>query len=90
MLASCKGLTEIRLKGCRSLTDAVVPAIVKASGARLEFVDVSRCRLMSVDAIESLISNARRLKGVCVEADKLSKVAEKLMWQRGIELSLVS
>ncbi|KAH7670579.1 F-box and leucine-rich repeat protein 2/20 [Dioscorea alata] len=86
MLASCKGLTEIKLKGCRSLTDAVVPAIVKASGAQLEFVDVSRCRLISVDAIESLISNARRLKGVCVEANKLSTVAEKLMWQRGIEL----
>ncbi|KAM0940867.1 putative F-box domain, leucine-rich repeat domain superfamily, F-box-like domain superfamily [Dioscorea sansibarensis] len=86
MLASCKGLTEIKLKGCRSLTDAVVPAIVRASGARLEFVDVSRCRLMSVDAVEALVSNARKLKGVCVEASKLSKVAEKLIWQRGIQL----
>lgn len=43
MLPCCKGLIKIKLKGCRSLTDVVVPAIINAFEARMEF-----CRCFTV------------------------------------------
>lgn len=75
MLASCNNLVEIRLRGCRSLTNSVIGSL-RQSFHLLEFIDIMQCHGICADAVELLIQNFPRLSRVLVEENKLSDDAK--------------
>ncbi|CAA6667986.1 unnamed protein product [Spirodela intermedia] len=74
MLASCGNLVEIKLRGCKGLTDAVMPSIFRFC-ALLEALDVTRCQGISAKGVEFLILSSPRLRQIHVEEAKVSESA---------------
>ncbi|KAF8390486.1 hypothetical protein HHK36_025012 [Tetracentron sinense] len=75
MFVSCSNLVDIKLRGCRGLTNGAVISLLK-SCKLLESVDISRCWGIGVEAVEFLVLNSPRLRQVWVEESKLSDVAK--------------
>lgn len=71
MLASCSRLINLRLRGCKGLTDPVILSIHR-SCKLLESIDLMNCRGIGEKAVESLVLNSPRLKKLQVEESKLS------------------
>ncbi|WOK97432.1 hypothetical protein Cni_G06140 [Canna indica] len=87
MLASCRNLMEIRLRGCRALTGVSLTSLLKHCGRQVEVVDVSRCPNISSDAVESLVMNASRLSQLLIEESKLTEAAKLWLSRKAIKIS---
>ena len=74
MLASCGNLIEIKLRGCKGLSDAVMVSLSRFCGV-LEAVDISRCEGISEKGVEFLILGSPRLRQIHVEEIKVSETA---------------
>ncbi|XP_078432820.1 RNI-like superfamily protein [Wolffia australiana] len=72
MLASCRNLVEIKLRGCKGLSDASMVALFRFCSL-LETVDIERCHGISAQGAEFLILGAPRLRRVYVEEEKVSE-----------------
>lgn len=77
MLVSCGGLIDLKLRGCRKLSNSAMVSVFK-SCKWLESVDIVHCRGIEAEAVELFVKNSPRLRRVQVEENKLSDVAK--MW----------
>lgn len=75
MLVSCNYLVDLRLRGCKGLTNAAMVTMSK-SCKRLENVDIMYCGGIQAEAIELFVINSPQLRKVQVEESKLSDVAK--------------
>uniref|UniRef100_A0A2P2NJV4 F-box/LRR-repeat protein n=1 Tax=Rhizophora mucronata TaxID=61149 RepID=A0A2P2NJV4_RHIMU len=85
MLVSFTYLTELKLRGCKSLTNATLLSVSK-SCKRLESVDVMHCCGIGAEAVEMLVLSLPRLRCLQVECNKLSEVARTWASYRLIEV----
>ncbi|KAJ1685727.1 hypothetical protein LUZ63_017117 [Rhynchospora breviuscula] len=86
MLASCQNLVEIRLRGCRVLTDASLDSLMKHCSKTLEIIDITRCAGIGGNAIERLLGDMNQLREVTIEENKVSEVAKAIAAQKGINI----
>ncbi|MQL98188.1 hypothetical protein Taro_030894, partial [Colocasia esculenta] len=84
MLASCCNLVDIKLRGCKFLTDASVLSMFRFCGL-LETVDITRCLGITAKAVEFLILNSPRLRQIHVEESKISDSASSWASRRVIQ-----
>lgn len=77
MLVSCNCLIDLRVRGCKGLTNASLITMLKIC-KRLESVDIMHCSRIQAEAIEFFILNSPQLRLVQVEQSKISDVAK--MW----------
>ncbi|KAH7532461.1 hypothetical protein FEM48_Zijuj04G0022400 [Ziziphus jujuba var. spinosa] len=75
MLVSCNSLVDLRLRGCKGLTNAAMVTMSK-SCKRLENVDIMYCGGIQAEAIELFVMNSPQLRKVQVEESKLSDVVK--------------
>ncbi|XP_010251097.1 PREDICTED: F-box/LRR-repeat protein 4-like [Nelumbo nucifera] len=85
MLVSCKNLVDIKLRGCRRLTNATLVSMLKICKL-LENLDILQCYGIGVEAVELFVLNSPRLRRVRVEESKLSAVAKVSASQKFIEI----
>ncbi|KAK1289143.1 hypothetical protein QJS10_CPB18g00664 [Acorus calamus] len=86
MVVSCKGLVEIRLRGCGGLTDASVVSVLKHC-LLLEKADFMQCCKISSEAVGLLIENSPRLGRVFVEEGKVSEAVRVRASRRGVQIN---
>ncbi|KAJ7974627.1 F-box/LRR-repeat protein [Quillaja saponaria] len=77
MLVSCNYLIDLRLRGCKGLTNATIISMLKSCKS-LENVDIRHCCGIESEAIELFVKNSPRLRRIEVEETKLSVAAR--MW----------
>uniref|UniRef100_A0A1J3HUX9 Putative F-box/LRR-repeat protein C02F5.7 n=1 Tax=Noccaea caerulescens TaxID=107243 RepID=A0A1J3HUX9_NOCCA len=77
MLASCGGLVELNLRGCKSLTGSVLVALNK-SCVKLRTLDVVSCRLIEGDDVEAFVVKSQKLEKIVVEEKKIT--ADAIKW----------
>ncbi|KAL3752793.1 hypothetical protein ACJRO7_000226 [Eucalyptus globulus] len=85
MLASCSRLIDLRLRGCKGLTDPVILSI-RRSCKLLESIDLMHCRGIGEKSVESLVLNSPRLKKLEVEESKLSDATKTWASHKFIEV----
>lgn len=71
MIISCGDLRELKLRGCRGLSNLVLVSISKCC-KNLESVDIMHCCGIEAKGIELFVLNSPRLREVKVEESKLS------------------
>lgn len=76
MIVSCSSLRELKLRGCKRLTNLSMVSMVKHC-RHLESVDIMLCSGIEAEAVEFLVLNSLQLREVQVEESKLSDVARK-------------
>ncbi|XP_052195544.1 uncharacterized protein LOC127803389 [Diospyros lotus] len=76
MIVSCSRLRELKLRGCKRLTNLSTVSMVKHC-RHLESVDIMLCSGIEAEAVELLVLNSLQLREVQVEESKLSDVARK-------------
>ncbi|KAG6720040.1 hypothetical protein I3842_03G038300 [Carya illinoinensis] len=74
MLASCNDILDLRLRGCKGLTNAAMVSMFK-SCKRLKNVDIMHCCGIEAEAVELFVLNSPQLRRMQVEESKLSDVA---------------
>ncbi|GAB2293226.1 hypothetical protein Dimus_027434 [Dionaea muscipula] len=74
ILVSCHLLVELKLRGCKGLTNAAVAYVIR-SCKHLELVDIVHCRGIEGQAVEQLFMNLPRLRRLEVEELKVSDAA---------------
>ncbi|BFG26838.1 hypothetical protein CerSpe_131120 [Prunus speciosa] len=84
MLVSCNYLVDLRLRGCKGLTNAAMVCVFK-SCKYLENVDIIRCCGMQAEAIEFFVMNSPQLRQVQVEQSKISDAAKTWASHKFIE-----
>ncbi|XP_059670107.1 uncharacterized protein LOC132315738 [Cornus florida] len=87
MLVSCTCLGELKVRGCKRLTNAAMVSILK-SCKFLERVDIMRCGGIEVNAVELFILNSPQLRLIQVEESKLSDVARMRASNKMIEVTV--
>lgn len=85
MLVSCNHLVDLRLRGCRGLTNAAIVTMSRIC-KRLENVDIMNCDGIQAVAIELFVLNSRQLRSVRVEESKLSDVAKSRASHKFVEV----
>ncbi|XP_057984249.1 F-box/LRR-repeat protein 4 [Malania oleifera] len=85
MLVSCKGLVDLRVRGCKSLTNAAIVSLFK-SCKLLESVDIMHCCGIEVEAVEMFVVNSPRLRRVWVEESKISDAARTWALRKSVEV----
>ncbi|KAJ3671761.1 hypothetical protein LUZ60_007840 [Juncus effusus] len=85
MLASCKDLVEIRLKGCGAISGAVINALVK-NCEMLEMVDLRRCEGINGEDLERFMREGKRIKEVIVEGFKVKESVQELGEKKGVKI----
>ncbi|KAF7135731.1 hypothetical protein RHSIM_Rhsim08G0050600 [Rhododendron simsii] len=85
MLESCNCLRELKVRGCRGLTNASVVSTYK-SCKQLEIVDIMNCPGIEAKAVELFVLNCLRLKQIHVEESKLSDVSRLWASKKFVEL----
>uniref|UniRef100_A0A1J3EXC8 Uncharacterized protein n=1 Tax=Noccaea caerulescens TaxID=107243 RepID=A0A1J3EXC8_NOCCA len=88
MLASCGGLVELNLRGCKSLTGSVLVALNK-SCVKLRTLDVVSCRLIEGDDVEAFVMKSQRLQKIVVDESKITEEAMKWASSKLIEVVAV-
>ncbi|XP_073286851.1 uncharacterized protein [Primulina huaijiensis] len=83
MLASCNFLIELKLRGCRGLTDKSVASMVW-SCRNLQSVDITCCGI-EMEGVELLVLKSKWLRLLEVEQNKLSDAARILASSKSIE-----
>ncbi|CAA7055244.1 unnamed protein product [Microthlaspi erraticum] len=76
MLASCGGLVELNLRGCKSLTGSVLVSLNK-SCVKLRTLDVASCGLIEGGDVEAFVVKSQRLKKIVVDEKKITEEAMK-------------
>ncbi|CAG7906581.1 unnamed protein product [Brassica rapa] len=76
MLASCSGLVELDLRGCKNLTGSVFVSLNK-SCVKLRSLDIASCRLIQAGEVEAFVMKSQRLKKIVVEENKITEAAMK-------------
>lgn len=84
MLASCKLLIELKLRGCRGLTDKSVASMV-GSCKNLQSVDITCCGI-EMEGVELLVLKSKNLRQLEVEQNKLSDTARIVASSKPIEV----
>ncbi|KAH7852856.1 hypothetical protein Vadar_030161 [Vaccinium darrowii] len=74
MLASCNCLRELKVRGCKGLTNVSLVSMFK-SCKQLESVDIMNCRGIEAEAVELFVLNCMGLRQINVEESKLSDVS---------------
>ncbi|ESQ46943.1 hypothetical protein EUTSA_v10028043mg [Eutrema salsugineum] len=85
MLASCNGLVELNLRGCKNLTGSVLVALNK-SCVKLRDLDIVSCRLIQAGEVEAFVLNSQCLKKIVVEENKITEDAMKWASSKFIEV----
>ncbi|KZV46431.1 F-box/LRR-repeat protein 4-like [Dorcoceras hygrometricum] len=84
MLASCNFLIELRLRGCRGLTDKSVSSMI-SSCKNLQSVDITCCGIQ-MEGVELLVLKSKRLRQLEVEKSKLSGTSRIISSSKSIEV----
>ncbi|XP_050382518.1 F-box/LRR-repeat protein 4 [Argentina anserina] len=84
MLVSCNYLVDLRVRGCKGLTNASIFSMIKSCKC-LERVDIMHCSGIQAEAIESFVVNSPQLKWVQVEQSKISDAAKTWASHKFIE-----
>lgn len=77
MLGSCGGLVELKLRGCKGLTNTAMVSVSR-SCKKLESVDIMQCGGIESRGVESFVLNSPKLRRVEVEENKVSDATK--MW----------
>jgi F-box/leucine-rich repeat protein 2/20 len=85
MLVSCNYLIDLRLRGCKRLTNLALVSVFK-NCKLLENVDIMQCCGIEAEALELFVLNSPRLRRVQVEEIKLSDVARTWTSNKLIEV----
>ncbi|KAJ4902500.1 RNI-like superfamily protein [Raphanus sativus] len=85
MLASCSGLVELDLRGCKNLTGSVLVSLNK-SCVKLRSLDIASCRLIQADEVEVFVIKSQRLKKIVVEENKITEATMKWASSKLIEV----
>ncbi|KAH7850985.1 hypothetical protein Vadar_005594 [Vaccinium darrowii] len=85
MLASCNCLRELRVRGCKGLTNASVVSMFK-SCKQLERVDIMECPGIDAEAVELFVLNCAGLRRINVEVDKVSDVSRSWASKKLVEV----
>ncbi|OVA20630.1 Leucine-rich repeat [Macleaya cordata] len=85
MLVSCKNLMDIKLRGCRGITNASMVSMCKSCKV-MESVDIKQCFRIGEQGVEVVLMNLPRLRSVQVEENKVSDVAKTWASQKFIEV----
>lgn len=85
MLVSCNGLIDLRLRGCKGLSNASMVSMFK-SCKRLKNVDIMHCCGIEAEAVELFLLNSPHLRRMLVEESKLSDVARTWASNKFIEV----
>ncbi|KAJ0230926.1 hypothetical protein HA466_0304610 [Hirschfeldia incana] len=85
MLASCGGLVELDLRGCKNLTGFVLVSLNK-SCVKLRSLDITSCRLIQAGEVEAFVMKSQRLKKIVVEESKITEAAMKWASSKLIEV----
>ncbi|KAF8081597.1 hypothetical protein N665_0875s0004 [Sinapis alba] len=85
MLASCSGLVELDLRGCKNLTGSVLVSLNKGC-VKLRSLDIASCRLIQADEVEAFVMKSQRLKKIVVEENKITEAAMKWASRKVIEV----
>ncbi|PRQ54007.1 putative F-box domain, leucine-rich repeat domain, L domain-containing protein [Rosa chinensis] len=84
MLVSCNYLVDLRVRGCKRLTNASIISMFKSCKC-LESVDIMHCGGIQAEAVESFVLNSPQLRRVQVEQSKISDVAKTWASHKFIE-----
>ncbi|XP_052188196.1 EIN3-binding F-box protein 1-like [Diospyros lotus] len=87
MLASCNSLRELKLRGCKGLTNATIVSMSKTC-KHLESVDMLDCCGIEAEAVELFLLNSPRLSRVQVEESKVSDAARSWALNKFIEIAV--
>ncbi|GAB4847878.1 hypothetical protein Ancab_026937 [Ancistrocladus abbreviatus] len=85
MLVSCRSLVDLKLRGCKRLTNSTMVSMLKSCN-HLESVDIMHCCGIEAEAVELFVMNSPRLRRVKVEQSKLSDAARTRAASRFIEV----
>lgn len=85
MLVSCNSLIELRLRGCKGLTNAAMLSMSK-SCKKLQSVDIVHCGGIEAEAVEFFVMNSQQLRRLQVEESKLSHAARTWTVNKFIEV----
>ncbi|CAH2080055.1 unnamed protein product [Thlaspi arvense] len=88
MLASCNGLIELDLRGCKSLTGSVLVSLNK-SCVKLRNLDIVSCGLVQGDEVEAFVLKSQCLKKIVVEEKKVTEDAMRWASSKLIEVVAV-
>ncbi|KAL6181477.1 hypothetical protein ACLB2K_048132 [Fragaria x ananassa] len=75
MLVSCNYLVDLKVRGCKGLTNASIISMLKSCKC-LESVDIMHCHGIQAEAIVSFVLNSPQLRRVQVEQCKISDFAK--------------
>lgn len=87
MVVSCNYLVDLRLRGCKGLTNATMVTMFR-SCKRLESIDIMFCCGIKAESIELLVLSSPKLRRVKVEESKLSDVAKTWALRKSIEFTV--
>ncbi|XP_041005441.1 EIN3-binding F-box protein 2-like [Juglans microcarpa x Juglans regia] len=85
MLASCNDILDLRLRGCKGLTNAAMVSMFKSCKS-LKNVDIMHCCGIEAEAVELFVLNSPQLRRMQVEESKLSDVARTWASTKFIEV----
>ncbi|CAN4079200.1 unnamed protein product [Withania somnifera] len=85
MLVSCNNLNELKVRGCKKLTNLAMVSLAKCC-KKLETVDVMYCCGIDAQAVELFVLNSPKLRLLQVEENKLSDVARTWASNKFIEV----
>ncbi|KAL1216049.1 F-box/LRR-repeat protein 4 [Cardamine amara subsp. amara] len=85
MLASCNGLVELNLRGCKNLSGSVLVAVNK-NCVKLKTLDIVSCRLIQADEVEDFVMKSSHwLKKLVLEENQITEAMMKLASSKLIE-----
>ncbi|KAK4346265.1 hypothetical protein RND71_032604 [Anisodus tanguticus] len=85
MLVSCNNLNELKLRGCKKLTNLTLVSMAKCC-KKLETVDVMYCGGIEAKGVELFVLNSPKLSVLQVEENKVSDVARTWASNKFIEI----
>jgi F-box/leucine-rich repeat protein 2/20 len=85
MLVSCVHLVDLKVRGCKGLTNCAVVTMVR-SCKRLENVDIMQCLGIESEAIEMFVKNCSCLRRLEVEGTKVTDAAKMWASNKFVEL----
>ncbi|KAF3630522.1 hypothetical protein T459_07070 [Capsicum annuum] len=85
MLVSCNNLNELKVRGCKKLTNLAMVSLAKCC-EKLQSVDVMYCCGMDAQGVEFFVLNSPNLRLLHVEGNKVSDVARTWASHKSIEV----
>jgi len=85
MLVSCNSLNELKVRGCKKLTNLSMVSLTKCC-KKLQSVDVMYCCGIEAHGVELFVLNSPKLRLLQVEENKVSDVARTWASNKFIEV----